>query len=76
MDPAHRYKIFAPADDDKYIEMCAQEWYQQTYAEFIKDPETQFLLPLIFYIDYLHRVGFVSSCIFALFGGSSIGNKM
>jgi hypothetical protein len=37
MDPAHRYKIFAPADDDKYVEMCAQEWYQQTYAEFIKE---------------------------------------
>jgi hypothetical protein len=32
--------------------MCAQKWCQQTHAEFIKDPEKQFvLLPLIFYID-------------------------
>jgi hypothetical protein len=27
------------------------KWCQQTHAEFIKDPEKQFLLPLIFYID-------------------------
>ena len=25
--------------------------YQRTYQEYIKDPEKQFLLPLIFYID-------------------------
>jgi hypothetical protein len=51
MDPQQRYKVFAATEDDKYVEMCAQEWYQQTYAEFIQDPQTQFLLPLIFYID-------------------------
>ena len=51
MDPDQRYKVFVATDDDKFVEMCAQEWYQQTYREFITDPEKQFLLPLIFYID-------------------------
>jgi hypothetical protein len=51
MDPHERYKVFVATDDDKFVEMCAQEWYKQTYAEFVKDPEKQFLLPLIFYID-------------------------
>jgi hypothetical protein len=48
MDPQQRYKAFAATGDDKYVEMCAQEWYQLTYAEFITDPQKQFLLPLIF----------------------------
>jgi hypothetical protein len=51
MDPEQRYKVFVPTDDDKFVEMCAQKWYKETYAEFISDPEKQFLLPLIFYID-------------------------
>jgi hypothetical protein len=51
LDPQQRYKAFAATDDDKYVEMCAQEWYQLTYTEFITDPQKQFLLPLIFYID-------------------------
>jgi hypothetical protein len=49
--PEERYRAFVATDDDQYVEMCAQEWYQQTYQKFIKDPEKQFLLPLIFYID-------------------------
>ena len=51
IDPEQRYKVFVATDDDKYVEMCAQEWYQQTCREYITDPEKQFLLPLIFYID-------------------------
>jgi hypothetical protein len=51
MEPERRHHVFLPTDDDKHVEMCAQKWHQQTYAEFIKDPEKQFLLPLIFYID-------------------------
>ena len=35
----------------KSVEMCAQEWYQHTHRKFIKDPDKQFLLLLIFYID-------------------------
>jgi len=50
-DPAQRYNVFAATNDDRYVEMCAQEWYQRTYQEFIKDPKKQFLLPLIFYVD-------------------------
>ncbi len=51
LEPERRHHVFVPTDDDKHVEMCAQKWHQQTYAEFIKDPEKQFLLPLIFYID-------------------------
>ena len=32
-NPAQRYKVFAATDDDRYVKMCAQEWYQQTYQE-------------------------------------------
>ena len=31
--------------------MSAQEWYQQTHAEMITDPDKHCLIPLIFYID-------------------------
>ena len=51
MDPKERYSVFVADHEDKFVEMCAQKWYKETYAEFIKDPEKQFLLPLIFYID-------------------------
>ena len=51
MDREQRYKVFTATDDDKFVEMCAQKWYKQTYTEFVKDPQKQFLLPLIFYID-------------------------
>jgi hypothetical protein len=51
MDPEQCYKVFVATDDDKFVEICAQKWYKQTYAEFVKDPQKQFLLPLIFYID-------------------------
>jgi hypothetical protein len=51
LEPEQCYKIFVATDDDKFVEMCAQKWYKQTYAEFVKDPQKQFLLPLIFYID-------------------------
>jgi hypothetical protein len=51
MEPEQRYKVSVATDDDKCVEMCAQKWYKQTYAEFVKDPQKQFLLPLIFYID-------------------------
>jgi hypothetical protein len=50
-DPEERYNVFVPTDDDKFVEMCAQKWYKETYAEFVTNPEKQFLLPLIFYID-------------------------
>ena len=51
MEPEQRYNVFVPTDDDKFVEMCAQKWYKDTSAEFITDPQKQFLLPLIFYID-------------------------
>jgi hypothetical protein len=48
MEYEQRYKMFVATDDDKFVEMCAQKWYKQTYTEFIKDPQKKFLLPLIF----------------------------
>jgi hypothetical protein len=51
LDPGQPYKVFTPTEDDKFVEMCAQKWYKQTYADFVNDPQKQFLLPLIFYID-------------------------
>ena len=51
LDPEQRYQVFVATDADKCAEMCAQEWHRQTHHEFITDPQTQFLLPLIFYID-------------------------
>ena len=51
-DPEQRYKVYVATDNDKYVEVCMQEWYQQqTCQEYITDPEKQFLLPLIFYTD-------------------------
>jgi hypothetical protein len=50
-DPEQRHKVFVATDDDKHVEMCAQEWCQQTHQEFITDPQKQFLLPLMFHID-------------------------
>jgi hypothetical protein len=47
----HRYTKFVPTEDDQFVEMCAQDWYNETYNEYITDPAKQFLLPLIFYID-------------------------
>ena len=43
--------LFFASDDNKFVEVCAQKWYKETYAEFVTDPQKQFLLPLIFYID-------------------------
>jgi hypothetical protein len=51
MDPEERFNVFVASEDDKFVEVCAQRWYRDTHAEFIKDPKKQFLLPLIFYID-------------------------
>jgi hypothetical protein len=51
LDAEQRYRVFVATDDDKFVEMCAQKWYKQTHAEFVTDPQKQFLLPLIFYID-------------------------
>jgi hypothetical protein len=51
MDPEQRYKVFVATNNDKFVEVCAHKWYKQTYAEFVKDPQKQILLPLIFYID-------------------------
>jgi hypothetical protein len=51
LDTEERYHVFVATDDDKFVEMCAQNWYKQTCAEFVTDPQKQFLLPLIFYID-------------------------
>ena len=51
MDLEQRYNVFVGSEDDKFVEVCAQKWYEETYAEFVTDPQRQFLLPLIFYID-------------------------
>jgi hypothetical protein len=51
LDPEDRFNVFTASDDDKLVEVCAQKWYKETYAEFVTDPQKQFLLPLIFYID-------------------------
>ena len=51
MDPEERFNVFVASEDDKFVEVCAQRWYRDTHAEFIKDSKKQFLLPLIFYID-------------------------
>ena len=51
-DPEQRYKVYVATDNDKYVEVCMQEWYQQqTCQEYITDPQKQFLLPLMFHID-------------------------
>jgi hypothetical protein len=47
----NRYTKFIPTEDDQFVEMCAQDWYKETYKEYITAPTKQFLLPLIFYID-------------------------
>ena len=51
MDLDQRYNVFVGSEDDKFVEVCAQKWYKETYTEFVTDPQRQFLLPLIFYID-------------------------
>jgi hypothetical protein len=50
MDPKQCFNVFV-ASDDKFVEACAQKWYKETYAEFVKDSQKQFLLPLILYVD-------------------------
>ncbi len=51
MDREQRFNVFVASDDDKFVEVCTQKWYKETHAEFVKDSQKQFLLPLIFYID-------------------------
>jgi hypothetical protein len=51
LDPEQGCQVFVATDDNKFVEMCAKEWCKQTHAECIKDPQKQFLLPFIFYID-------------------------
>jgi hypothetical protein len=58
LDPKQRHQVFTATDDDKFVEMRAQEWHKQTCAEFINDPEKQFLLPLAFCIDEIGTVLF------------------
>ena len=51
MDRKQRFNVFVASDDDKFVEVCTQKWYKETHAEFVKDSQKQFLLPLIFYIN-------------------------
>ena len=47
--PDNRYTMYIPTDNDSFIEVCSGQWYKDTYSQFITDPQSEFLLPIILY---------------------------
>jgi hypothetical protein len=51
LSPSDRFSTYQATTADCYVEVFASRWYRSTDQEFVKDPDLEFLLPLIFYID-------------------------